>query len=48
MDKPRWERGDTMRSVFAIVGLGKVALAELLARFDTKYADAINGEDDND
>lgn len=52
-EKPKWERGDTIKSIKGVVGLGKIAIArtigylsELPERIDTHYANSVNGGDD--
>lgn len=50
---PKWERGDTLKSIRGVADMGRIAIArvigyiaELPERIDTKACNQINGEDD--
>lgn len=53
MDKPNWERGDTIKSIYGVFATGRVALARFISniaeypsKLDTKYANAPNTPED--
>ena len=50
MERPDWQRGDTIRNVKDLVVIGALALKECVVDaadwLDTKFADRINGADD--
>ncbi len=45
-EKPTWEHGSTVKSLYGVMQLGKKAVATVLGSIDTKLANSCNGEDD--
>ena len=46
-EAPKWERGDTIRSAYGVLQLGKQAVLAVMDKIDTKLANAINPEDES-
>jgi hypothetical protein len=50
MEKPDWNRGDTVKSIVEVASIGRAALVECIKDaadwVDTKLADRINGPQD--
>jgi hypothetical protein len=45
-EAPKWERGDTIRSAYGVLQLGKQAVLAVMDKIDTKLANAVNRPED--